>query len=222
MSRAGGDSWSRCPEQSWDLSEAERGRFLAGGWMQTALALINDVITKMHLNQARSGRRGRESLAVGGRVQGPGEIRPLITSTMLVSITLTCWWPYFPNPGVPGPWMAPLSTQTHLCPLLSSLDGGTGESLLSTPISFCRCLNLQASGGSVDMCGHVCHGLRKRGRRLASESSPSVGTISDSSPTSQPEGMDGWTDRCRLVKGVGSQPPSGHLLPRICKHLSLG
>lgn len=107
MSRAGGDSWSRCPEQNWDLSEAGRGRFLAGGWMQTALALINDVITKMHLNQARSGRRGRESLAVGGRVQGPGEIHPLITSTMLASITLTCWWPYFPSPGVPGPWMDP-------------------------------------------------------------------------------------------------------------------
>lgn len=74
-------------------------------------------------------------------------------------------------------------------------------------------------------CGHVRPCLpwaQKGGGRLASESSPSVGTIPDSSPTSQPEGMDGWTDRLRLVEGFGSQPPSGHLLPRISKHLSLG
>lgn len=55
---------------------ARRQAILAGGWLQRAFAVINEVITKMHLNWSRSGRREMQgpecARALGGHLQtGP-------------------------------------------------------------------------------------------------------------------------------------------------------
>lgn len=94
--------------------------------------------------------------------------------------------------------------------------GSRGQSLVNSHQSW----QVPELTGFRKECGHVQPCLpwaQKWGRRLASESSQSVGTISDSSPTSQPEGMDGWTDKRRLVEGAGSQtfcPGSPSTYPR--------
>lgn len=68
-------------EQSWDPCEAA-GLFLARGWMQTALALIKEIITKMHLNHWRSGGEAGESLVW----TGPAGFTKTLSSSVLKAL----------------------------------------------------------------------------------------------------------------------------------------
>lgn len=93
---------------------ARRQAILAGGWLQRAFAVINEVITKMHLNWSRSGRREMQgpecarALGVTCR-QDPGSFChgslkipiPLPTTKTLASSSTLCWWPCLPKSRAP-------------------------------------------------------------------------------------------------------------------------
>lgn len=94
---------------------ARQQAVLAGGWTQRAFAVINEVITKMHLNWGRSGRmemEGPEWARVPGvhlQRQDPGSLChrslktpiPLPTTKTLASFSTLCWWPCLPKPRAP-------------------------------------------------------------------------------------------------------------------------
>lgn len=123
---------------------ARQQAYLAGGWMQIAFAVINEVITKMHLTWDRSGRVEMESRvgqspggtlaktgpwlwSVPGRLETP---IPLPTTKTLASPSITCLLVAFasPNQGLPcWAWTAKLQgpmpgSRRPLCPLLTGAE----------------------------------------------------------------------------------------------------